>query len=168
MPAAERPPPAPRARAAERVTTPLLEYVSRSGERGTAPPSCKWEHRANLNKGKQNKGGSRASSKGSNAPKRAPGSIDAPCKFHPLGTCRFGAQCPFQHDTLAAPAPASTGEGNPAAKKKTRSRSRKPKGGGNAPAIPAVALTAHGAAAALFDPQECGSKLDGSNHGPIR
>ena len=34
--------------------------------------------------------------------------------------------------------------------------------------LTAVALSAHCAAAALFDPQQCGSKLDGSNHGPIR
>jgi hypothetical protein len=94
---------------------------------------CKWEHRANPNPGRQ-ENGSRASSRNSNAPKRPAGSIDALCKFFPLGTCRFGALCPFKHGAPAAAASsAPAAKADPAAKKKRRQRSKKRRVAGTPP-----------------------------------
>ena len=81
-----------------------------------------------------------------------------------------GARCPFEQDGPATPAAcpvptnveAGTGTGNRGNRQLT--------GGGDAPAAPAVlrSFGEHPAAAVKFSPQQCGSKLEGSNHGPLR
>ena len=160
-----------RAKVAAKATTPPQSVCFSFWRTGScSTQGCKYEHRANPQKGKAGKGGSRGSSAGSNQPKKAPGSIDVPCKLHAIGNCRHGAQCPFRHDGPAAPAANQKPATEEVKAKKKRRGSRKPKGGGNAPAAPAI-LKSYGqrcAAAVKFNPQLCGSKLEGANHGPIR
>jgi hypothetical protein len=99
------------------------------------------------------------------------GSVYVPCRYHSHGHCRPGARCPFRHDVPDALA-SSQHEVKPAdgLTKETPTRSGDPTGGGDAPATPAVleAFRQKRATAVRFNRHQCGVKLEGSNHGPIR
>ena len=79
-----------------------------------------------------------------------------------------GPRCPNEQNGPATPANCPVHIKNDTGAKSRVDRQMT--GGGNAPAAPAV-LKAFGErteAAMKFSPQQCGTKLEGSNHGPLR